>query len=245
VALLSESEWAMIGRSVQVRPEDRRPVLPGQSQAERPAAERVINRLDQRAKGPHPLLDPQFPYDVRIMVGGQQRKPVFRGNDCFVALRKGETYEVWVDNKSASVTLMRMLVDGLNTLPQKMPDKGIATYVIAPRVSLDEARFWVLDPEQSPRHAIRGFVTKTGVQGAFREFTVVDSAQSLAARQHFTQQIGVITVAFYAPAGGPRGIGTAAGRERSDDLEERQGYKAGNLLGVVHIRYVEPSALGE
>jgi hypothetical protein len=140
---------------------------------------------------------------------------------------------------------MRLLVDGLNTLPQKMPDKGVETYVVAPPVSLDEARFWVLDPEHSTRYAVRGFVTKTGVEGALREFTVVDSADSLAARQRFTEQIGVITVAFYAPAGETRGIGTGAGRERSEDIGEREGFRAGNLLAVLHIRYVEPSSLGE
>jgi hypothetical protein len=140
--------------------------------------------------------------------------------------------------------MMRMLVDGLNTLPQQVMEKGVATLVIAPPVSLDEARAWLLDPERSPVNAVRGFVTQIGVQGEVREFTVVDAADSLAARQHFTQQVGVITVAFYAPAGDGRGIGTAAGRERSEEIEEREGFKVGNLLAVVHLRYVEPAALG-
>lgn len=244
-ALLNESEWAMIGRSVRVTPGDRRPVLPDSPEAGRPETDRVIARLDERAKGPHPLLDPAFPYGVRIQVGGKERKCVFRGNDCFVALQKGETYEVWIENKSGQPTLMRLLVDGLNTLPEKLLDKGVLTYAIAAPVSLDEARPWLLDPEQSAVNAVRGFVTKTGVDGELREFTIVDAADSLAARQRFTEQIGVITAAFYAPAKDARGIGTAAGRERAENLDERSGFEVGNLLGVVHIRYVEPGALAD
>jgi len=243
VALLNESEWAMIGRSVHVKAEDRRPPFPDSPEAKLPEADRVIKQLDERAEGPHPLLDPAFPYSVRIRVGRKERKPRFRGNDCFVALKKGEVYDISVENKSGHVTMMRMLVDGLNTLPQKTSEKGLATYVIAPPVSLDEARAWVLDPEHSTRNVVRGFVTKTGAEGEIREFTVVDSADSLAARQKFTEQIGVITVAFYAPAGPARSVGTAAGRERVADLRERAGFAVGNLLSVVHIRYVEPEAL--
>ncbi len=185
-AQLNESEWAMIGRSVQVKPEDRRPPLAGSPESERPQAERVIEQLDKRAKGAHPLLDSNFPYRVRIMVNGKERKPVFRDNDCFVALRKGEVYEVWVENKGRRVTLMRMLVDGLNTLPQKEVLKGVSTYLVGAPVSLDEARFWIMDPEASKVHAVRGFVTETGVQGKLREFTVVHASESLAARQKFT-----------------------------------------------------------
>ena len=244
-ALLSESEWAMIGRSVQVKPEDRRKPLDNSPEAKRPEPERVIERLDKRAELAHPLVDPKFPFCVQIRVDGKEREPVFSGNDCYVSLRKGEEYEIWVENKSGRLSLMRLLVDGLNTLPQKEVVKGVATYLIGAPVSLDEARFWILDPEHSNVHAVRGFVSETGTQGKLRKFTVVDAQQSLAARQRFTEQLGMITVAFYASAGGSRAIATAAGEELVENIEERGGMKIGNLLAVVHIRYVEPEALGE
>ncbi len=60
-ALLNESEWAMIGRSVRVTPDDRRPVLPDSPEASRPEADRVIERLDERAKGPIHSWTPPFP----------------------------------------------------------------------------------------------------------------------------------------------------------------------------------------
>ncbi len=59
--------------------------------------------------------------------------------------------------------------------------KGIATEEVAPRVSLGEARHWVLDPNK--RFSVKGFVNKTGEQGIYREFVVVDADESLAGRK--------------------------------------------------------------
>jgi uncharacterized caspase-like protein len=244
-AWLNESERGMLGDSFQVKPEDRRPELPLNGARPRPIEDLVIERVDQRAAGPHPLLDRSFPFRVRIMVAGKERQGIARGNDYFVPLRKGEKYEIWIENKSGQIALMRLLVDGLNTLPEKEePTKGVLVYQVAQRVNLAAARPWVLDPARGSVNAIRGFVTETGVNGKLRDFIVVDGQQSLAGRRQFTEQIGIITAAFYAPAGGSRRIGTAAGDERREDLKERAGFTPGNLLGAVQIRYAEPSELG-
>ncbi len=260
-AVLNESEWAMLGHSVAVRPEDRPPPAPpsGNTPVIAPA-DQLIQNLDQSAQGPHPLLDPNFPFRVWLKVGtvdangqfnGQERPLVFRGNNCFAPVRKGEVLHIHLENKSGQLVLMRLLVDGLNTLPEKITstvvengrEKGIVTYQWGQHVNLSEARPWVLDPADASRFAVRGFVTETGPQGKLREFTVVDADQSLAARQQFTDQLGLITAAFYAPGGTGRGpLGIQAGRERSEDLTEQQG-KAGHLLGVVHLRYVDADTL--
>ena len=65
------------------------------------------------------------------MIGGQERPGVFRGNDMFVPVRKGEVLEIWIENHSGKLTLMRLLVDGLNTLPELEKAKGVATYLVA------------------------------------------------------------------------------------------------------------------
>ncbi len=172
-----------------------------------------------------------------------------KGNDLIVPMRKGEVYEIWVYNRSNRMVAMRLLVDGLNTLPEKEKVKGIITLRVAPRVSLDEARPWVLDPATTVEgpfknlFRVQGFVTETGASGKLRDFKVVDLDQSIAARQQFTDQIGLITAAFYAPGSGARGIGTGFGREHEENLGERLGVKAGNLLCVINIRYVEADAL--
>ncbi|KKK65982.1 hypothetical protein LCGC14_2968670, partial [marine sediment metagenome] len=136
-ALLNENEWAMTGRSVAVKPEDRRPETPEQGQPLRSVSAPVIEQWDERSQGAHPLSDPAFPFRVKIMVKDgtserpTERSPVFRGNDMFVPLGKGEVYEIWVENRAGRLVLMRLLVDGLNTLPEKQKDKGVDVYQVA------------------------------------------------------------------------------------------------------------------
>jgi hypothetical protein len=246
-ARLNESEWAMLGRSAQVRPEDRRPEPPSPGQPlPRPAEDVVVERLDARADGPHPLQDPKFPFRIRVMVGGKERAGQFRGNDLVVTLKQGETYELWVENRTGAAAIMRLLVDGLNTLPEKEDAKGVETFLIGKRVNLDAARHWVLDPAVVPGAnkvwAVRGFITETGATGKLRQFSVVDAQQSLAARQKFTDQIGLITAAFYSPKSGSRGVGTGLGQQRDENVAEAQKMVPGDLVGVVHIRYSDGSA---
>lgn len=250
VAVISESEWAQTGHSAEVMWDDRRPELGPGNQLVRPVEERVIARLDARANEPHPLQNPNFQLRVSIYVKNQARKPLFIGNDCFVMLRNGEEYEIWIENRSKRTVAMRLLVDGLNTLPEKENDaKGIATFVIGKPVNLDEARHWALDPDAPgamvngvPTFAVRGFVSETGEQGKVKLFAVSDASESLAARQKYTDNIGLITAAFYTPGsdGATRAaIGTTAGREQQENLKERDDVSVGNLIASLHIRYID------
>ena len=117
--------------SVAVKPEDRllQPTSDGQTPV--PIATQVVQQMDEHAKGPHPLQDPNFPYRMKIMIGGQERTPVFRGNEMFVPVRQGEVYEIWVRNETPQSVRMRLLVDGLNTLPEPERAKGISTWLVA------------------------------------------------------------------------------------------------------------------
>ncbi|MBU6172625.1 MAG: caspase family protein [Planctomycetes bacterium] len=250
VALISESEWAQTGHSAEVKPEDRRPEIGAGNQLVRPVEEQVIDRLDARANEPHPMQNPNFPFRISINVNNEPRKPLLIGNDCYVMLRKGEKYEIWIENRSKQTVAMRLLVDGLNTLPEKEDDaKGIATYVIGKPVSLNEARHWVLDPEAPgalfngiPTFTVRGFASETGEQGKTKRFTITDAEQSLAARQKYTDNIGLISAAFYTPGAGGKSrgaVGTAAGEEVQENLKERDDVSVGNLIASLHIRYVD------
>jgi len=80
------------------------------------------------------------------MIGGQERQGVFRGNDLFIPVRKGEVYELWIENHAKTLTIMRLLVDGLNTLPEKESTKGVVTYIVGKRVNLDDAPLLDLGP---------------------------------------------------------------------------------------------------
>lgn len=265
-AFLNESEWGMLGKSVSIPIEVRRPELPAAGKTGRPIEDVVVDRLDTRADGPHPLSDPKFPFRVWIVVNGQIRQGEFRGNDFYVPLRKGEEFEVYVENKSGQFAMMRLLVDGLNTLPEpdspattedpgreespapnpELAAKGLSTEIVGKHVNLDDARAWVLDPNDPDRkddknrntYAVRGWVTKVGKEGVMRRFKIVDVSESLAARRKFTAQLGLITVAFYA-GNGSRGNAVGFGGQIDQNLEMAKG-QIGNMQGVVHIRYFDP-----
>lgn len=275
-AWLSESEWGMLGKSVTVKPEDRRPEPPKEDEPPRRSEDVVVDRMDQKADGPHPLSDPKSPYRVWLQVNGQERKGEFRGNKYYVPLKKGEVYVVYVENNSKELTLMRLLVDGLNTMFEEdslsssqtatestngapVPqDKGLSTYIIGKHVNLEEARGWVLDPNDKERndwarlnranpnkYSVQGFVTKLGKDGKMAQFTVVDASQSLAARQKFTSQIGVITAAFYKGTGvstdsASRKIGTDAGSSIDVPLVPVKA-DFGALQSIIHIHYYDPA----
>lgn len=251
-ALLNDSEWAMLGRSAQVKPEDR-PTTTSATQA----SQQVIERLDDRSNGPHPLADENYPYRVCVMVkseqsGWEERTATFQGNEMLVSLKRDEVYSVWVKNTSSEPVMMPLLVDGLSTLPEPVPTKDISVerkqrkheWLPAQRVNLTEASAWKLEPAKE--YAILGFYSETGDEGQeakFREFKVVDAPQSAAARQSFTDQLGLITAAFYAPKSKPKGakgqIGTGFGREYAINVDQYDDVMPGVFLGVVHIRYGE------
>lgn len=253
-AAMSEDDYAMLGQSVAVRPEDRRPEFVPLGETPRPEVEQVVARLDDRAAAGHVLQDPEFrqKFNVQLKVNGKIREGVFRGNDYYVPVSSGDTYSLRIANNSGELALMRFLVDGLDTtLRVGDSEKGLSTeFWGQPVTHLDEAGIRYLDPKGEelrggpPVWEIMGFTTKTGTSGKVRLFEVVDAADSLAARQGFTDQIGLITVAIYSPKGGSRGpLGTAAGAERDREIRTRRGPQAGNLQGVVHIRYVDAGAL--
>jgi hypothetical protein len=254
VALLNESEWAMLGKSGALTWEERQPAPPSfdNNQPAKDPQDEAVARFDRKGDGPHPMTDPNFEFPVRIYVGGKERPGVARGNRWYVPLHEGETYEIYVENRAGMPVCMRLLVDGLNTLPdvEMAKTKGVATYLWGQHVSLNDARHFVLDPAglRTARKLWRvsGFVTETGKNGKLREFLVSTPEKSLAAKVKFTEQMGLITAAFYDPVPTSRGVplnaglGTTAGRERSEDLSENDKYKPGKLRAVVHIDYVDP-----
>lgn len=237
-ALLNENEWAMLGHSVVIKPEDRPPPVPGGELNQEGA---LITKLDEKATGAHPLQDPKFPYRVSVMINGQERKGIYRGNDYIIPVRNGEVYEVYVKLLNNEQVCVKLLIDGLNSLPQKLKgEKGIDTLEVAPIVKLDDAREWVLDPNtnQARLWNFAGFVTETGANGKLRRFVVTDAAQSLAAQKNFTESVGLITAAFYSATSVRSGT-IPQPWETDVPLPERRDLHAGDLISVVNIRYMD------
>ena len=245
-ALLNVSERSMLADSFPITTQDRRPVFePGKPP--KPIDEQVIARVDERSQGPHPLSDPRFPFPVRIMVGGRERPGICRGNKWLVPVKKGEIFEIHVENRANRLVCMRLLVDGLNWLPEvgeRLEDKGLRAFVWGKHVSLEKARYSVLDPAVARVFAIRGFAIETGKEGRLREFLVSDVRGSLAGRRGFTNQAGLITVAFYEPTGTQnRHVGVGIGEERRENLEERD-VMIGDQLAVVNLQLVDADEVG-
>ena len=259
-AILNDSEWAMLGHSVGIRRNERDPADHGLVPSSDP---KFFEVLDKKAQEAHPMIDPKFPYRVRMMIDGKERQGIFQGNEYFVPVRDGEVYELWIENKNNIKTLMRLLVDGLNTLSEHEPDQsgGKIKEVSAKRMSLTDARHWVLDPSRGQTvYAVRGFVATTGPRGTVDRFKVVAAENSLAARQQFTSDIGLITAAFYVPYdpvadlpqrgmtwgssafGSPR-VGTGRGERISEKMETVDNTRPGRLICVLNIRYVSFDAL--
>jgi hypothetical protein len=244
-------------------PSPEHPVAPGDQVGE------VIPKLDESVETP-PQRDPSFPYRVKIYVGDRPRESSFLGNDEYVPLDRGDVYKIVVENRTDRQVYLRLLVDGLNTLPEPVPGEaetdGQATAVYRPaqRVSLDEAQAWRLEPcppeAQAKRYTIRGFYRRFGTskdgeaEYEWETFKVVDAIESLAYQQGYTEQIGLITAAFYGVPPkekppeeprprGPGGVGTAGGEKERGRLDEYQKTPVGDLRGVINVHYVEPEAL--
>ena len=209
------------------------------------------------ADADHPMRQESFSYRARLLVKGsdgkfRERDGTFRGNDCHVALQKGEIFRVYITNRGNKPVFARVLVDGLNTLPEKSRTKGV---YVEPRVinqwqqaqpvNLAEARAWgPLEPGKE--YSISGFFLKTGTDAIYDEFKVVDAARSIASQAGYTDQLGLITAAFYdpkkksppPPPGGRSAVGRG-GRYQTQTETYRGDHEPGRILAVVHIRYGE------
>lgn len=274
IARLTASEWAMLGHSAALKadltpsPSD---VAPGQ----------IVQQLDQGAENANPQVDPNFPFRVWLRIDGKLTPGTARGNDYLVGVRKGQVMKIWIEFRSlpsqSPIAMLRLLVDGLNTLPERSAS-ALEPAAWGQRVNLGSARAWEIDftrgetvdtaiaagqltraeaeeaglSPNSRLFEVGGFTTDVGPRGKLHEFVVVDTSQSLAARRKFTDQLGYITAAFYAPVEAPpaarsdvlrRSVAIGAGRERDVRIDQARGYACGDLLGVINIRYVDADSL--
>ena len=255
-ATLSGAEAGMSGVSGEAE------LVAGSGDADTPPE---LRRVEIDAEADNPLRDAESPYRARIIVKDSDghfcnRDLNFHGNRCSVALAKGEVFRIIMSNRSTKPVFARVLVDGLNTLPEKSSTKGVfveprtrdwhGDYCQAQPVNLIEAQAWgPLEPEEE--YGVSGFFLDTGENAVFDEFKVVDAQRSLAAHSGYTDQLGIITVAFFEmqkkpppsaanPKGarGHRGVGRGNRYNTQTDVYEGD-YLPGRMLAVLHIRYGE------
>jgi hypothetical protein len=283
-----------------VNPDNFLPLSPGGTVpvrvAYKPVNAPLVSRIDEaEPQMSHPLNVNNRLFDVAISVrqgSGYVNRPLrFKENEAFVPFRVGDVYQIRLRSTHNEFIAARVLVDGLNTLPQNPLPKNTSllsklvaieevdkpeTHVevtveskpaVAPRVSLESARYWLLPPRFNG--VIPGFFESVGDKGGTNpaigyDFRVTTAPQSEAAQKGFTDQIGLITVAYYStkkapppPANETEGqksgrfrsmrnsgsLGTELGNQFETRLE-RADYEIDQLLGIVHIHYAEAGFVG-
>ncbi|MDR0328642.1 MAG: caspase family protein [Planctomycetaceae bacterium] len=239
-----------------------------------------VQRMTAAAEAPHPLSNPansntpDGKFDVwietRPIGRGTYKKRAFthKGNDCYLELNKGEEYQIQFKADSSDDIFVRILVDGLNTLSQPPTARTRGAYVeaadsdsesdsiVAPRVSLETARPWVvLGGSKNVSFSVPGFFDVNGkpTSDTVRRFKIVDLEEAVAAKKKYSEQIGLITVAFYNAVDPPsdatppttRGaVGTGMGAAERTNVKRYERDKVpGDLLAVYNIRYMTPEML--
>ncbi len=181
-----------------------------------------------------PTLVPLSENDVRmfrvrfeVKRSGQfhQLQPVFRDGKTYIPLELGDVYRIRIHNPLSEYVMVRVLVDGLNTLPEKIvvPEKvkfaavasddlmqyveslkaagamivqdGNSFYQVAAPMGLDNARPWQFAP--GTEALISGFFCEVGASGKYNEFQVTDASFSIGGQTNFTGQLGIITIGFF------------------------------------------------
>lgn len=231
-----------------------------------------IASLEEKARRSHPMKDKFFPFRVSLKRNGSVLPESWSDDDrqLTVKVNKGDRYTVWVENQSTQPVFMRLLVDGLNTLPDhplltteghfEVVGKDLAkTTSPAQYANLTNAKAWFCEPG---KYEVRGFFTAIDDQNSGPErdaqraaFVVTDASDSEAWRKGYLKDVGIVTAAFYKPtdrpdrpmslAAQPR-LGTKLGEIGQEKVEVYQGQQVpGELLAVVHLRYgdfVQPTA---
>jgi hypothetical protein len=200
----------------------------------------------------HPLLRPgfSFPMEVRSKATGKKMKLVVDPKDpnkVYIGARPGEEFEIYVENRTKGRVLMRLIMDGVNTIVQKDTDKDLS------RVMLDEARGRILSP--GARKSVAGWTMGTGQKAEVRRFKFVELSKSVAARVGFGEEnLGLITAAFYeekkqyfatgpGPTVGSRPpMGVGEGRKIKKTVRVVQ-FTPGRQIAAVTIHYIHKDAL--
>ena len=155
---------------------------------------------------PVPELDPNCPYGLEVLVDGRAKPLHQKGGSLFIPASKGEVFQIRLSNRSGTSVGVALFIDGLNSIGQK-------------RELPSTARKWVLSPGQTA--IVPGW--QMDLTHA-RQFVFVGLEESLAARQRFTDQIGLITAAFYpelSAAEETRGVlGTGEGEQVESRVRE-------------------------
>lgn len=195
-----------------------------------------------RRDRPNPLVDPEFPFSIEIVVEDQVKKPVKVGDQFYVPLEPGDVYKIRVKSRCPRRVYLSLFVDGINTLGKQ-------------REHPSSCRYWSLDAGADA--LFRGWVTGEAGKYHEEEFMITPAEETVAIGQGFSERLGLITAVFYtigmddvpeapnmkaALVTGTFGTGTS-GKARELNLEVKAGARPGLILASVTLHYVTSSEL--
>ncbi|MEW4526279.1 hypothetical protein [Maioricimonas sp. JC845] len=128
------------------------------------------------------------PFGLRVIVDGRLARPVLEDGVPFVEIRRGEKFELEVDNRESFEAAVRIHLDGVNSFTFSE-----IRHLSGPQAGEPRYSRWIVKPRN--RFRLKGWhVTNSDV----REFLVTDFASSAAARVGSTTDLGMITASFRA-----------------------------------------------
>lgn len=263
-ARISLGELPTLAKSIQVTEELRKEVRDPQSPGKVLTGDEAIvtNVLASKSPNSHPLVHNRWDYPLEVLVKNNRgrldvRRLEFIGDRAYVALDKGERFQLRVHNKSGKAAFVKLLVDGILTRdPPLQPDfprmASIAGQNLQTKgLSIQQlARHSRLNPDWYEVYVLPvGGFTFTGYWNKTNhyDFLVVDEHNALATRLGEVNSLGLISAAIYEELPGVRGDGDGLGV--APDTEKAGGYHQvktgglGQLIGWVHINYVSSRSL--
>ncbi len=201
-------------------------VVPAQPGGAPPGRDLLIQAaLQPPANALQPQIDPQSPFAVEVIVNGKAKPLYQRAKDLLVGVSRGEVYQVRLTNRGPRKVGVALQIDGLNSIGARRDTASTCRkWVLRPGQILDVPG-WQLSAEQA------------------RQFVFVATEESLAARQRFTDEVGLITAAFYREAGtqpGDRirhGLGTGAGARVESRVQEVPFTAASTPDAILTLQY--------
>jgi hypothetical protein len=209
-------------------------------------------RETEEGKGlPHPYRIDDFPYALKMEVGGEVRTPRQIGENYVVALNPGEEYKILLANRTDKNVYVALFVDGVCTIDKQIEEPQ----------NLPVRRHWSL-PKNSGERRIQGWQTiprdarnRPIGTPSFTTFRIVDAGNSVARGAGFDQKIGMITAIFYTvgmPTVGssarslnPSKVGTGEGQRVEKELKWGDSEKRGVMLAAVTCYYRSDAELQE
>ncbi|QDU40105.1 hypothetical protein Mal4_44600 [Maioricimonas rarisocia] len=128
------------------------------------------------------------PFGLRVIVDGRLARPVLEDGIPFVNIRRGQSFELEVDNRESFETAVRFHLDGVNSFAF-----SDIRHVSGPEAGEPKYSRWIVEPRK--RFRLRGWHrTNSEVE----QFLITDFASSAAARVGSTTDLGMITASFRA-----------------------------------------------